>query len=178
MERFFNWLGNWLDDSFGINLPPGVFKVLKWLIYALMAGLVIYLTVKLLIKEKFNSIFTKTAKNLGSVSLAEEHIEKIDLDRLLAEAIKENNYRLAVRYHFLKLLQLLSKKELIDWHFEKTNSDYQKEITQTQLKNDFSKLAYLYDYVWYGEQPIDETSYALAQEQFSKFNGKLGIVHG
>ena len=178
LERFFRWLGNWLDDTFGIKLSPDVLNVLKWLIYILMSGLVIYLIVKLLINERFDAIFTKKAKTVADIELAEQHIETVDFDTLLAEALQEKNYRLAVRYHFLKLLKLLSQKEIIDWHFEKTNSDYQKEIEQAELKKGFASLAYLYNYVWYGEQPINESSFVQAEGQFEKMNVKISNGNG
>lgn len=174
LDRFFRWLGSWLDNTFGINVPPGVYKVLEWLIYILMTGLVIFLLIKLFVNERFEAIFAKKAKVLGSVELAEEHIEAIDFDALLAEALREKNYRSAVRYQFLKLLKLLSQKEIIEWHFEKTNADYQNEIEQPELQKGFAKLAYLYDYVWYGEMAITQARYENEAKRFEKMNLRLG----
>jgi hypothetical protein len=173
LSRFFNWIGRGLKNIFGINLSPEALKLLEYFIYFLMGGLVIYLLVRVLVNEKFNSIFTKKAKTLFDIDLAEQHIESLDLDALLNAALENKDYRLAVRYHFLRILKRLSQKEIIDWHFDKTNSDYQNEIKQQQLQSGFKEVAYLYDYIWYGEQPINEIKYDAAKQKFNALNNLI-----
>lgn len=173
LARFFNWLGRILRNTFGIDIPPGAFKVMEILVYILMGGLVIYLLVRVFINEKFNSIFTKKAKSIKAINLSEQHIETIDLNALLHEALQNNEYRLAIRYQFLKVLKKLSEKNLIEWHFEKTNSDYHKEITEPDLKARFKEVAYIYDYIWYGEQEVDNTMYDSANNLFGVLSNRL-----
>lgn len=173
LARFFNWVRRGLNNVFGINLPPEAIKIFEYFIYFLMAGLVIYLLVRLLVNEKFNSIFTKKAKTLFDIDLAEQHIEHLDLEALLNKALAHKDYRLAVRYHFLKILKRLSQKDIIEWHFDKTNSDYQNEIEQQQLQTSFREVAYLYDYIWYGEQPIDVDKYDTAKARFTALNNLI-----
>lgn len=159
LARFINWIGQGLQHIFGIELSPQVLQILEYFIYLLLFVLAIYLLIKVFTNESFNSIFTKKAKNLNSVDLNEEHIEAIDLNNLLNVALTNEDYRLAIRYQFLITLQKLSKKNIIQWHFEKTNSDYLIEIKELSLQEGFKKVAYLYDYIWYGEQLIDATKY-------------------
>lgn len=173
LARFLNWIGRGLKDIFGINISPEAFKIIQYLIYALMGGLVIYLLVKLLVNEKFNSIFTKKATAIADIDLSEQHIESLDIEALLQKALKANDYRLAIRYHYLKVLKKLSKAELITWHFDKTNIDYQNELERPKLKLNFKKVSYLYDYIWYGEQFIDENSYQKALQSFNLLNNNL-----
>ncbi len=173
LSRFFNWIGRGLKNIFGINLSPEALKLLEYFIYFLMGGLVIYLLVRVLVNEKFNSIFTKRAKTIFDIDLAEQHIESLDLNTLLNAAITNKDYRLAVRYHFLRILKRLSQKDIIEWHFDKTNSDYQNEIQQQQLQSGFKEVAYLYDYIWYGEQPINETKYDAAKARFNALNNLI-----
>ncbi|MGD1945288.1 MAG: DUF4129 domain-containing protein [Croceivirga sp.] len=175
LSRFFNWLNGWLGDTFGIDISPEVFTILKWLIYIIMGGLIIYLIIRLLINERFEAIFTKKAKTIHDIELTEQHIEQVDFDRLLSDAINEKNYRLAVRYHFLRFLKNLSKQEIIEWHFEKTNADYRSEIQEPRLKGGFTSLAYVYDYIWYGEQPIDETRFQQVKLKFDTMNQMIAI---
>lgn len=173
LSRFFKWIGRGLNNIFGINLSPEALKLLEYFIYFLMGGLVIYLLVRVFINEKFNSIFTKKANTIFDIDLAEQHIESLDLDTLLNAALEDKNYRLAIRYHFLRTLKRLSQKDIIEWHFDKTNSDYQNEIQQQQLKLSFKEIAYLYDYIWYGEQPIDESKYDTAKARFTAINNLI-----
>ncbi len=77
---------------------------------------------------------------VAPLNIQEEHIENIDLDSYIKNALKEENYRLAIRYMYLKSQKLLSLNNIIDWHFEKTNSDYYREIESVGLKENFKKL--------------------------------------
>jgi len=173
IARFLSWLSRGLNDIFGINISPEAFKFLQYLIYFLMGGLVIYLIIRLLVNEKFNAIFTKKAKSIIDIDLAEQHIESLDLDALLQAALDDKNYRLAIRYHYLRVLKKLSQANIIEWHFDKTNSDYQNEIAKPNLKSGFKEVSYLYDYIWYGEQPIDENSYEKANSSFQSLNNSI-----
>lgn len=170
LARFINWIGQGLYKVFGIELSPQVLEILEYLIYLFLGILVIYIVVKVLINENFNSIFQKKAKTINDINFTEEHIEKIDLNTLLIEALGTNNYRLAIRYQFLLTLQKLSKNDRIEWHFDKTNSDYLTEITEPQLKNKFKKVVYLYDYIWYGEQEIAKDKYEKSISDFETIN--------
>jgi len=171
--RFLNWIGQGLQRVFGIDISPQTLQILEFLIYVAMAILVIYLLVRLFTNENFNSLFTKKAKILTDVNLSEEHIEAIDLKILLEKALEQNDFRLAVRYQFLLVLQLLSKKEIIDWHFEKTNSDYLNEIKKPSSRESFKKVSYLYEHIWYGEQPIDSQSYEKVSQDFESLHKTL-----
>ncbi|MEP5830638.1 MAG: DUF4129 domain-containing protein [Maribacter dokdonensis] len=168
--RFLNWVGQGLFDVFGITLSPEVLQLLEYLIYILLGILAIYLLVKFLINENFSAIFQKKAKTINDINLTEEHIEGVDIGNLLNEALANKDYRLAVRYQFLLSLQKLSKKDIIDWHFDKTNTDYVNEIQQPQLKQGFKRIAYLYDYIWYGEQDIDNDRYTISVLDFEAIN--------
>ena len=173
VNRFLNWLGRGLNDVFGIRLSPGTLKFLQYLIYVLMSGVMLYLIVRLLVNEKLSSIFTKKANAILDIEMEERHIEQLDLDALLKTALEHGDYRLAIRYHYLKSLKKLSQSDVIEWHFDKTNSDYEREIKEPFLKKAFKKIAYLYDYIWYGEQFIDAIAYEQAKQSFTQLNNTI-----
>jgi len=173
LERFLNWFFQMLRDTFGINLPPGLMQVMEYIVYILMGALVIFLLVRFFSGENLSSIFTRKATSIIDINLSEEHIENVDLEALIKQALKQKDYRLAVRYHYLKALKTLSQKEIIDWHFEKTNWDYQREISIPLIKSIFKEVSYLYDYIWYGEQPIDEIKYEAVETRFSALEKQI-----
>ena len=170
LARFINWIGKGLYSIFGVELSPQLLQAIEYLIYFLLVILAIYLIVKVLINENFNSIFNKKAKLFHDINLTEEHIETIDVNHLLHAALENSDYRLAIRYQFLLTLQKLSKNDIIQWHFEKTNSDYLIEIVQPTIQQGFKKIAYLYDYIWYGEQTIDLIRYEKSVLDFEAIN--------
>jgi len=170
LARFIRWVLNSLGETFGLDISPQTLLILEYTIYALMGALVIYLLVRVFINEKFSAIFSKKAKSIVNIDLSEHHIESIDLDALMNDALNNKDYRLAVRYQFLKILKLLSQRNLIDWHFEKTNVDYEREIQQSNLQQEFKNASYLYENIWYGEQLIDETGYTKTSSRFTRLN--------
>jgi len=174
LKRFLNWFFNWIDKSFGINIPPYTMKIIEWLIYILMGCLIVYLFIRFFSGENFSAVFTKKATSILDINLSEDHIENVDLDTLIKSALDEKDYRLAVRYQYLRILKILSQKGLIDWNYEKTNSDYQREIEGDHLKSGFKDVSYLYDYIWYGEQEIDGLKYETVESRFTTLKNSIG----
>jgi len=99
----------------------------------------------------------------------DENIDETDFEKLLQLAITNGNYRLATRYYYLSTLKKLSQKELIKYHKDKTNTEYQFELKKGDLRKNFSYLAYIYDYVWYGEFPVDEVKFSVIENRYKSF---------
>jgi len=175
ITRFLRWFFNKIENTFGFKINPDTLKVFEYLIYILMGILAIYLLVKFLVGENLSTLFTKKATSLIDINLAEDHIENVDLDALVKKALEQKDYRLAVRYQFLRILKSLSLVGAIEWHHEKTNSDYYAEIEKPDTKARFKELSYIYDYIWYGEQEIDSTKYNGIERLFDVLNNSLKL---
>jgi len=96
-----------------------------------------------------------------------------DYTKLIAGAISNKNYRLAVRYHYLQTLQKLSLKEIIQFASDKTNYQYVNELAGKPYKKAFASLTLSYEYVWYGAFEIDENIFSAIQNQFKQFNAEV-----
>ena len=83
--------------------------------------------------------------------------------------MQNKDFRLAVRYYYLQVLKDLSNKKIIDYHKDKTNTEYLFEIDNKALRDQFSHLSYIYAYVWYGEFLLDENSFKKAQNKYQSF---------
>nr|WP_281347218.1 DUF4129 domain-containing protein [Xanthovirga aplysinae] len=124
-----------------------------------------------------NTLFSSKGREKAlKYSLEEEHIEQIDWEKLINDALLENNFRLAIRFQFLQLLKVLSSQELIRWSLEKTNDDYLKELQKDTFKASFKQLTYLYEYAWYGNFPLTKETYQTIGNSFEQFKGKLKEV--
>jgi hypothetical protein len=172
LRKFFNWMG----DLFGFDIDFIDYQTLEYIVYGLLGVIVLYLLIKFLLQNPVSSVFKTETKTIEGFSYVEDDIKQIDFDTLVKDALKSNNYRLATRYLYLKSLKVLASKNTIEWHFEKTNSDYLNEIKDLRIKDLFRRVSYIYDYVWYGEFPIDETSFNKNQDDFnqlikSSYNG-------
>lgn len=159
--RFFEWI-------FGVDQAVGALAAfLRILPYILLAVLLV-----ILIRFFLNISSNAPAGNLQQkafVGLSEEEhiIKNEDIQVLIQKALDAKDYRLAVRYSYLYMLQLMSEQEIIDWQLQKTNHDYENEIKKPDLKKAFTKITRLYDYVWYGDFDIDEPQYQKAEIIFS-----------
>ena len=135
-----------------------------------LVGFLLYFIIKFLIGKNGNFIFGKRNKKVViNDEELHENIHEINFPESIATFERTKDYRSAVRYQFLFILKKLSDKKLILWNPEKTNKDYIAELKVQQLKNEFSNLSYIFDYVWYGEFSIDEQSYAKFKEQYQSF---------
>ena len=173
LGRAITWFFNRMGDIFGFHLSPEAYQIIKIIVYILLIVFAIYILVKLLVGDNASSFFSRKSKMVAPLNIQEEHIENIDLDSYIKNALKEENYRLAIRYMYLKSLKSLSLNNIIDWHFEKTNSDYYREIKNAALKENFKKTSYLYDNIWYGEYALDKAGFENAEKDFERLNQNL-----
>lgn len=143
--------------------------VLKAILWVIAAAFVVLILVQLY----NNKVFFKSSNRLAAVEEdalpADEDLQSEGYDLLLQKAISVKDYRLAVRYYFLKTLKKLNDQELIHFSREKTNSRYVQELPVT-LRNPFSRLLLNYEYVWYGKFPLSETQFDHIAQEFGQFN--------
>ncbi|PHQ30311.1 DUF4129 domain-containing protein [Leeuwenhoekiella nanhaiensis] len=161
-RQFINWIlqGEEATGFFGF--------LVRALPYLLIAG-VVALLVWLFMKVDLGGSPLK-GPDLNKVILTDEQeiIENQNIDELIEAALREKNYRLAVRFYYLLLLQKLAQKELIDWEVQKTNADYVYELKDAGLRNTFTRLTRVYDFIWYGNFEVNETDFAKAETEFKK----------
>ncbi|MFD0989763.1 hypothetical protein ACFQ1R_06625 [Mariniflexile jejuense] len=170
LQRILQTFFGWLNDVFGIDIDFINYETLEYIVYGFLAVASLYLVIKFLMQSPINSVFKTETKDIDTFKYVEENIKDINFDTLITDALKENNYRLATRYLYLKSLKLLTNKNSIEWHYDKTNSDYINEIKDENTKSAFKRISYIYDYVWYGEFPIDEIVFEKNKSDFEKLN--------
>lgn len=146
---------------------------LRVLLWTLGAFFVLFILYRLFLTE---GVFKRGSKKAGPVlQEAEEEIisGETDFDNLVNQALQNNDYRLAVRYQYLKTLHKLADKNCIELARDKTNFQYVQEIADPDLKNDFASLTLNYEYVWYGEFRIDKSIYQKIRMNVTTLNQKL-----
>lgn len=141
--------------------------ILKWFLRLLLVAAVIVIIITI-IRGDISWLFSRNAKNVSREGFAEENILETNFAQLIEQTEATNDYKLATRYYYLWLLQKLSARGMITWNIEKTNNDYYNEIYDTRIKDDFRYLSYLYDYIWYGDFPLNDYGYLKARSAFNK----------
>ncbi|MGZ3865396.1 MAG: DUF4129 domain-containing protein, partial [Bacteroidia bacterium] len=122
-------------------------------------------------------LFRGDSKKLAGASFADlpEDIASINLDKLIEEALQNGNYRLAVRWCFLRSLQMLNQAGKITWQPSKTNIDYELELQDLTQREHFNKLSYVFEHVWYGEVQTGEKLFSNFKNEIEKFNSYLHV---
>jgi hypothetical protein len=147
-----------------------------WTILALLILItLIVLIVLRLTNTGVSTLFSgkRKTQEQTDATLEDVDIHSIDYDEEIRQAISKNDYRLAVRLWFLRTLKSFSDKELVHWKIDKTNSDYYYELSGTNFQQEFGDVSKVYDYIWYGEFPVDEAAYKTAEDKFRGLNNKL-----
>lgn len=152
-------------DLRGFDFFNSIFGVIFWII---AIGLFGYLVYKLFLSN--SSFLSRNRKNVAAdISVATEEITS-DPEAQLRNAIRKGNYRLAIRYLYLQTLSRLSEKNFIEISTNKTNFEYVMEVSKHRFANEFAALTLQYEYVWYGEYPVDENLFEQIEGGFSQFN--------
>jgi len=132
-----------------------------------LVGLVIYLLRK---ADYLDFLFPRRSQT-GQLDYesSPEDIQGIDFGAAISQAIDSQQYRLAVRLLYLQTLKRLADAQLIRYQREKTNRQYVYELAGTPHQRGFERLTQQFDYVWYGNAPIDSDQFGRLQTEFRAF---------
>ncbi|WP_299060558.1 hypothetical protein [uncultured Polaribacter sp.] len=154
-----------------LSFLTSIASFLKVIFPFLLGGIVIFIILKVALGSRIGFFNFKKApkKTAEKLIYEEEDINELDLNTLLEEAIQSENYKLAIRFYFLKTLKVLSTKKLINYHKDKTNSEYKFELKKGAVRNQFSYLTYVYSYVWYGDFAVSKEEFYTLQTKYESF---------
>lgn len=176
--QFKNWIGQlwreFLKWVLGVDKITGFWLVLlKLLPYVIIIGVLFLLGWLFMRVNPKEMLFEKQDTPQIILSEDEDIIQNQNIQDLIEQALKENNYRLAIRYYYLSVLKKLSDTDLIAWESQKTNTDYLRELKDVSLKQKFQNITRLYDFIWYGSFEIDQTSFLQAEQKFKSINNSI-----
>jgi hypothetical protein len=103
----------------------------------------------------------------------EEIFASADYGKLIAQATADENYPLAIRYHYLQTLQKLAAKNIIQFTPDKTNYGYVRELAGKPYRDQFAALTNSYEYAWYGKFDISAAMFSGIREKFKQFNNQF-----
>lgn len=147
--------------------------IVQVLFWGLVIGMVIFILVRLFASK---GTFRRSASAVKIKEVKEddefELKEVSDYEGLIQRSINESDFRMAVRYQFLKTLRRLTDRGLLQRSVDKTNYRYVQEITPGK-RDDFSTLVLNYEYIWYGHLNINPVQYEQVEKKFISFNNKI-----
>lgn len=167
-----------IERIFGTEKASGfllwILESLPYLILLVVLGLVVYLFVKM---DPGSAFLTPKRSEEAGLSLEEDIVRYEDIPSLVQNSVSQGDYRLAVRYHFLYILQQLSRKNVILYDKTKTDEDYLMEIKEAHLRERFEKVSQIYDFIWYGYFETGEASYHTVASKFRELEALIEGRH-
>ena len=160
----------------GTNFPDWMARQ-KW--YSVVAWTIIiggFLAVLIWFLISSNVVvFRRRSKTLANADddHANENIFEINYQQEINKAVNENNYRLAVRLMFLRLLKNLSERNVIQYKQGRTNYDYLVQLNNTGYYKDFFRITRNYEYAWYGEFDVSSETFKVIKTEFENFDNRL-----
>tara|TARA_B110000238_G_C16142715_1_gene447301 strand:- start:9968 stop:10702 length:735 start_codon:yes stop_codon:yes gene_type:complete len=178
-EKVWAWLGRVVKrilsiifDDIGpaVGVLAAIVKAIPWIVLGLLLFFILKFFLNVNTRNATDSLEIVPAIHLTN---DEELIKNQNVSALVQQAIQEKNYRLAVRFYYLLILQKLTDKELIVWQQEKTNEDFIREVAHLKIASDFTETTRLYDFVWYGNFEINEAEFLKAEPLFHTLIKKI-----
>nr|WP_294905067.1 DUF4129 domain-containing protein [uncultured Lacibacter sp.] len=159
------------DEEVNVSRAFSIFRIIEILLWALLIGALLFVLYRIFLSDR--GLFTSPVRN-NQLDVEEEHITDDQyLEKQLQLAIKEKNYRLAVRYLYLQTLNRLAEKQWLILSPDKTNYQYVRELSKPQLKNAFARVTLHYDYAWYGDFEIAEDVFEPVKKEFEQFQQSI-----
>jgi len=172
LERFMDWLSELI---FGNNNYENIYltrQIILWTVIIISIGVVIWL----LLRSDFSKLVRPESKlttfNFNEIT---EDLSTINFDKMIEEAFQNGDYRLAIRWYYLRTLFVLEKGKYLVFQPSKTNIDYKNDLKKTNFQNEFMALSKIYEYVWYGKFEIDLTKYNDFKKEFNSFDSLVNV---
>ena len=155
-ERLSWWFQSMLERLFLNPNTPWMTRIAYYLLLLIVLGLAIFYIIRL----RYGGGVAPDYQTISKGNIGIEQSKSEDFDRLIHEAISEKNFKLAIRYVYLKSLIALAKRELIQLRDWKSPYDYSREL-KGETADSYREIAQLFEYVWYGD-------FEAKEEDFSK----------
>lgn len=97
----------------------------------------------------------------------EANLPEANIPDFVQEALRAGDYKMAVRLHYLGLIQLLAQKQWLDWKREKTNGDYLREVRTSPVYEEFKEATLVFERIWYGDRRLGSNAYRRIATQFA-----------
>jgi hypothetical protein len=141
--------------------------LVKLIVWGLAIFAVLFILYQLLAGQQ--NLFYKNKKLENAEEEGPEDAGRLSPLILSQQAAARGDFRMAVRYNYLYILQLMGEKGLVVLQPQKTDAHYQTELRGKPPATDFSTITLQYEYVWYGEFSLNAEQYQSIAAGYRKF---------
>lgn len=140
-----------------------VFTILSYVAYRIFKGDISNVFGR---KEK-----KKAAGNMTVIT--PEDLTNADWEVKLGDALLQGDKRAATRFAFVRILQLLHQKQYINYRIDTTNFEYYASLHNEELKPLFRDLLLRYEYAWFGQFKVGDSSWEETMNLYQRIKNKL-----
>lgn len=159
------------DLTSGVKKPktPKVrFKYLKealfTIVIAILAGLILFVVL-----SKMKQAKRMQPAGTGIEPGAGDNLPPGMLIKRYKEALSEENYRLALRYYHLLVLQSLAARRVLKLSREKTNRAYLYELRTSEWHDTFREITRYMEAAWFGNWALHRDDFMRVTAPFNTF---------
>ena len=146
-------------------------RIARWIILILFLLVIAYGIYWLAKENSFPLMHRRRKKETETGTAALPEYESIgDLDKAISRFTEEGDFRMAVRYMYIRLIRMAFEKNSIPFKSSSTNSEIVEAFPDPQQSRDFRLLATAYEYIFYG-------GFVPAREQFDVLQQKFSAFH-
>lgn len=167
--NIFSWL--WYQFKkllYQIFSPSRQLTIWKVILYLVMIFAIVMIVLNLA-GINVRGFLSRDAQMVIAPRIGEENIREMNMDELISDAAAKKQWRLAVRYLYLKALRLMTDRELIRWQPGKTNMDYYYELSGEEMKRTFLMATDDFENAWYGNAEVTEDHYRESKRSLEDF---------
>lgn len=146
--------------------------VFRWVIFLGVMGIVLF-GIYQLAKENNFTWFSRKKKTGRTLPTEFSPVEETDFEAAVRKYQSEGNYRMAIRYLYLRLIHTARDKGRISFHDSSTNSEIALAFGSHTLAGDFRYLARAYEYIYYGEFKPQSDLFEMLKNKFEVFQQNI-----
>ncbi len=146
--------------------------VFRWLIFVCVIGVVLFGIYQLAKENNFTWFSRKgTQQKDGPAEISPD--EETDYEAAIRKYQSEGNYRMAVRYLYLRLIRSVKDQGGISFRDSSTNAEILRAFGNHAQAGDFRYLASAYEYIFYGDFNPRPDLFEMLKNKFELFQQKI-----
>lgn len=164
-DRSFQQITNPAQDLSWVDAP-----ILKYSVLFIIIAILLFILYKLFLKDLIHGDFKTEEKvyRLLNEKDLDDRFYEMDLEELLAELIKSENWKSAIRIKFLMVLKALIEAKQIKWHKDLTNLQIVYQLDSEDNRRSLLRLVQVFERNWYGDLPA-------TKEQFERYDHEVEL---
>ncbi|MEI6138643.1 MAG: hypothetical protein WCP85_05245 [Mariniphaga sp.] len=164
IKQLWNYIIAKIEDLISFSKAiPFIFKLLIW-------GLVIFFVFIIITQSQLYQLFySDKVIESPNYTISKSDEEIVDYDDAIRQFKARQQFRSAIRMYYLKVIKALLAQGYIQFSKEKTNFDYLHDLTNDEMKSQFSAITSIYNHVWYGDVEINEVQFLRLAQSFQSF---------